>query len=353
MAKMLWQPLDRQIKDANMSRFIDFVNNRYGQSFADYRQLYQWSVTAIEDFWAAIWDFLDIIHSRGYDRVLNDPAKMPGARWFEGAVLNFAENLLRCRDEQTALIFKGETGEPVRITYAELYDQVARLAKSLKAAGVAKGDRVAGFMPNRIETVVAMLATAALGAVWSSCSPDFGIKGVLDRFGQIEPKILFCPDGYFYNGKAFDSLERVAGILSDLPATEKVVVVPYVSENPDIGRLPRSVLWSDFMAAENGLEITFEQVPFDHPLYIMYSSGTTGKPKCMVQSAGGILVNQLKELVLHVDLKRKDRLFYFTTCGWMMWNWLVCGSGCRCHDGSLRRFTVLSRTGNALAVGGR
>jgi len=327
MAKLLWEPSEKQITDANMTRFIQFVKDRRGRSFAEFNQLHDWSVTDIAGFWGALWDFLGIIHSKEYEEVVDDPGKMPGADWFKGAELNFAENLLRYRDDRIALIFKSEAKEAVRITYAELYDQVARVARSLRNTGVVKGDRVAGFMPNMIESVVAMLAATSLGAVWSSCSPDFGIKGVLDRFGQIEPKVLFCPDGYFYNGKAFDSMERVAGILSKLPTTRKVVVVPYTNESPDIGSLPRSILWSDFISSEENLEIDFEQLPFSHPLYIMYSSGTTGKPKCMVQSAGGILINQLKELVLHTDLKREDKIFYFTTCGWMMWNWLVCSLG--------------------------
>jgi len=325
---MLWAPSRKQVEQANMTRFIKYVNERYGKRFSNYYdELYFWSVDAIPDFWAAMWDFLGIIHSKSYEQVVDDPHKMPGAKWFKGAELNFAENLLRYRDNQTALIFKGETKDPRRITYAELYDLVARLAKSLRAAGVQKGDRVAGFMPNMIETVVAMLAATSLGAVWSSCSPDFGIKGVLDRFGQIEPKVLFTADGYFYNGKSFDSLERVGGILKQLPKTEKVVVVPYVNERSEIGGLPNAVHWNDFIAPEKGLEIDFVQVPFEHPLYIMYSSGTTGKPKCMVQSQGGILLHQLKEQVLHTNLKREDTEFYFTTCGWMMWNWLVSSLG--------------------------
>jgi len=325
---MLWAPSRKQVEQANMTRFIKYVNERYGKRFSNYYdELYYWSVDAIPDFWAAMWDFLGVIHSKSYEQVVDDPYKMPGARWFKGAELNFAQNLLRYRDNQTALIFKGETKDPRRITYAELYDLVARLAKSLRAAGVQKGDRVAGFMPNMIETVVAMLAATSLGAVWSSCSPDFGIKGVLDRFGQIEPKVLFTADGYFYNGKSFDSLERVGGILKQLPKTEKVVVVPYVNERPNIGGLTNAVHWNDFIAPETGLEIDFVQVPFEHPLYIMYSSGTTGKPKCMVQSQGGILLHQLKEQVLHTNLKREDTEFYFTTCGWMMWNWLVSSLG--------------------------
>ncbi|CAB5152971.1 Acetoacetyl-CoA synthetase (EC [Olavius algarvensis associated proteobacterium Delta 3] len=324
MANVLWQPKPDAISKANMTQFIRHVNERHQTSFSEYNGLYEWSVDRIADFWARLWDFLDIIHSKGYDQVVDDPTKMPGATWFSGAHLNFAENLLRYRDDRTALIFKSETRNAVRITYRELFKQVARLAGAMKNAGVRRGDRVAGFMPNMIESVVAMLAATSLGAVWSSCSPDFGIKGVLDRFGQIEPKILFCPDGYFYNGKAFDSLDRVAGILEFLPATEKVVVVPYLDADPDIGVLSRGILWSDFMAGGSTSEFQFEQVPFEHPLYIMYSSGTTGKPKCMVQSVGGILINQMKELILHTDLKRDDTIFYFTTCGWMMWNWLVC-----------------------------
>jgi acetoacetyl-CoA synthetase len=324
MAERLWQPTADQIENANMTGFIRFVNERYGKSLSDYNALWSWSVEAISDFWAALWDFVDVIHSKSYARVVDDPYRLPGASWFSGAELNFAENLLRYRDEQTALIFKSEAKEAVSITYAELYAKVARLAGAMKAAGVVKGDRVAGFMPNMIETVVAMLAATSLGAAWSSCSPDFGIKGVLDRFGQIEPKLLFTADGYFYNGKSFDSIKRVSGILAQLPATEKVIVVPYVNELPDISSLDRSVLWNDFITGVDAAQIDFVQVPFGHPLYIMYSSGTTGKPKCMVQSQGGILINQLKEHILHCDLKREDAIFYFTTCGWMMWNWLVC-----------------------------
>jgi len=338
MANVLWEPKPDAIARANMTRYIRHVNERYQTSFSEYNALYEWSVDHIADFWASLWDFLGIIHSKGYDQVVDDPKKMPGAKWFSGAHLNFAENLLRYRDDRTALIFKSEAKDAIRITYRDLYEQVAQLAGAMKEAGVRRGDRVAGFMPNMIESVVAMLATTSLGAVWSSCSPDFGIKGVLDRFGQIEPKILFCPDGYFYNGKAFDSLERVSGILESLPATEKVVVVPYLNDSPDIGRLSRGVLWSEFMATGSASELQFEQVPFEHPLYVMYSSGTTGKPKCMVQSVGGILINQLKELVLHTDLKREDTIFYFTTCGWMMWNWLVCslavGASAVLFDGS-------------------
>jgi acetoacetyl-CoA synthetase len=254
---------------------------------------------------------------------VDDLAKMPGAHWFSGAHLNFAENLLRHRDGQTALIFKGEGQSSVRITYAQLYDEVARIAKSLRAMGIKPGDRVVGFLPNMPHAIIAMLAATSIGAIWSSCSPDFGIKGVLDRFGQIQPRVIFTADGYFFKGKKVDSLERMASILKELRSIERVVVVPYTESAPDIRGLPNAVHWADFRATEDSLQIQFEQLPFEHPLYIMYSSGTTGLPKCMVQSAGGILVHHLKELMLHTDLTRSDTIFYFTTCGWMMWNWLT------------------------------
>ena len=327
MGKMLWKPTEEQIRNSNMYRFMNVINEKYGQNFSEYTPLYEWSVENIADFWAALWEFADIRASVSYERVIDDPAKMPGAKWFEGARLNFAENLLRYRDDRTALIFKGEESVRSELTYAQLYDAVARLARSLRETGVEAGDRVVGFMPNMPESIIAMLAAVSIGATWSSCSPDFGIKGVLDRFGQIKPKVLFTADGYFFKGKALDSLERIADILKKLPSIEKVVVVPYTSPEPDIGKVPNAVHYNDFTSAEKGLEIEFEQLPFSHPLYIMYSSGTTGLPKCMVQSAGGVLVHQLKELILHTDLKREDTIFYFTTCGWMMWNWLTASLG--------------------------
>jgi acetoacetyl-CoA synthetase len=327
MAQMLWKPTESQIKATNMYRFMNTVNERFGKTFDEYEALYRWSIENIADFWATMWDFAGIVHSAPYEQVIDDPGKMPGAKWFSGARLNFAENLLRYRDDQIALIFKGEGREPVRISYAALYDEVARLAKSLRAAGVTVGDRVVGFMPNMPQSIIAMLAATSIGATWSSCSPDFGIKGVLDRFGQIKPKVLFTANGYSFKGKKIDSLERIANILKELPSTEKVVVVPYTETEPDISRVPNAVHYRDFLAPENGLEIEFEPLPFDHPLYIMYSSGTTGLPKCMVQGGGGILIHHLKELMLHTDLKRRDTIFYFTTCGWMMWNWLTSSLG--------------------------
>jgi len=323
MSKKLWEPSQERIKRTNMYRFMNFINEKYNQSFIDYPSLYQWSIENIPDFWSSMWEFAGIKASKPYNQIVDDLDKMPGAKWFSGARLNFAENLLQYKDDQVALIFKGENMVDRRVTYAELHDEVARVARSLKAADVQAADRVVGFMPNMPETIVAMLAAISLGATWSSCSPDFGIKGVLDRFGQIQPKVLFTADGYFFKGKRLDSLERISSILKELPSIEKVIVLPYTEENPDIRGLPNAIPYKDFKSSKANLEIEFEQLPFGHPIYIMYSSGTTGLPKCLVQSAGGILVHHLKELMLHADLKREDTVFYFTTCGWMMWNWLV------------------------------
>ncbi len=323
MSNVLWQPSEERIKQTNMYRFIAHVNRRHGLNISDYSELYQWSVDKIPDFWEAVWEFTEIKASRPYDRVVDDLSKMPGAEWFPGARLNFAENLLRYRDERPALVFQGEAQAPVTLTYAELYDEVARVAESLKAVGVQAGERVVGFMPNMHQSIIAMLAAVSLGATWSSCSPDFGIQGVLDRFGQIAPKVLFAAEGYFFKGKRLDCLERLAEIEKQIPSIDKIVVVPYTQSAPDISGISKAVMFDDFKSDRSDLKIEFVQLPASHPLYIMYSSGTTGLPKCMVQSAGGILINHLKELVLHTDLKRDDVIFYFTTCGWMMWNWLT------------------------------
>jgi acetoacetyl-CoA synthetase len=323
MSKMLWKPSEESIRQTNMYRFMQFINSKYHQKMDDYTSLYDWSVQNIPEFWAALWQFAQIIHSALYEQVVDDLTKMPGARWFSGARLNFAQNLLRFRDERTALIFKGEGQPPVRITYAQLYDEVARMAKSLRAMGIRAGDRVVGFLPNMPQATIAMLAATSIGAVWSSCSPDFGIKGVLDRFGQIQPRVIFTADGYQFKGRKIDSLARMTSILKELRSIERVVVIPYTEPAPDIRNVPNAVHWADFRSTESDLTIEFEQLPAEHPLYIMYSSGTTGLPKCMVQSAGGILLHHLKELILHTNLTRNDTIFYFTTCGWMMWNWLT------------------------------
>jgi acetoacetyl-CoA synthetase len=337
MNQALWRPSEERMNDANMTRFIRFVNEKERRGFSTYEELYQWSVENIPSFWAALWDFSEVKASHKYETVVDRVDKMPGARWFTGSELNFAENLLRYRDERTALIFKSEAQGTRRVTYAELYDAVARLATALRNIGVRRGDRVVGFMPNVPETVVAMLAATSASAVWSSCSPDFGTRGVVDRFGQIEPKVLFTVDGGCFRGKKFDCLERVAAIVNELPSVERVVVVPYMSADPRIAQVPKAVLYDEFID-KAGVEIEFKQVPFEHPVYIMYSSGTTGLPKCIVQSTGGVLLKHLKELLLHTDLKRDDVIFYFTTCGWMMWNWLVSslatGAAVVLYDGS-------------------
>ncbi len=325
MTQPLWTPSPARIQQANVSRFLDCVRRECDPHVVSQQTLYQWSVEYPEKFWPQVWAFCGIKASVSWDQALVDGDKMPGARWFTGSRLNFAENLLRYRDERPALVFRSEHGDRVSLSYRELYLQVAGLADALRKSGVTKGDRVAGFMPNRPEAVIGMLAATSIGAVWSSCSPDFGINGVLDRFGQIAPKVLITTDGYHYGNKAIDCLERIRGVLEKLPSVERVVVVPYVNAKPDIAAVPKGVHWSEYLTGAE--EIRFEQLPFDHPVYIMYSSGTTGVPKCIVHGAGGTLIQHLKELVLHTDLRREDVLFYFTTCGWMMWNWLVSGLG--------------------------
>lgn len=323
MGKLLWEPSEERKRRANITRYIHFVNRRYNKNFHTYRELYDWSVNEIPEFWASVWDFVDVKASRKYDIVVDDVRKMPGAKWFIGARLNFAENLLRYRDEHTAFIFKGETQVSRRMSYARLYDTVARLAASLRSIGVRPGDRVAAYMPNMIETAVAMLASTSIGAVWSSCATDIGPQAATDRLGQIEPKVLFTVDGYYYKGKRFNTIDNATEIVKSVPSIEKVIVAQYGERKPDISPIPSSVHWTEFLAQGKTPELKFEQLPPDHPVYIMFSSGTTGKPKCLVQGTAGILINQLKELIIHTDLKRDDIHLFITTCSWMMWNWML------------------------------
>ena len=318
---VMWTPSQDQLDLAQMTQFRVEINARYGLNLNAYEDLYQWSLDHAAEFWSEVWNFGGVIASSTATTVVDDLAKMPGAKWFQGSRLNYAENLLRYRDERMAIHFRGEDQVQRSLTYDELYSQVAKTAQAMKDAGVISGDRVAGFIPNLPEAVIAMLAASSLGAIWSSSSPDFGIKGVLDRFSQIEPKIVFAADGYFYAGKRFDSLEKLKNILHELPSVEKVVVISY-TQTPGLSDVPNSMHWKDFID-NHATEVSFTPLPFDHPLYIMYSSGTTGLPKSIVHSAGGTLIQHLKELMLHCDLKRDDTIFYFTTCGWMMWNWLV------------------------------
>ncbi len=322
MLKPLWEPSEQRITESNMFSFMQRINQKHGTTFSDYDPLYQWSIDNLALFWEEMWHYAEIISSQGYKEVIDDPTKMIGVRWFKSSRLNFAENLLRYRDDQTALIFRGEDSIRRTLTYNELFSAVAKVAAALKDLGVVAGDRVVGYIPNMPEAIIAMLAATSLGATWSSCSPDFGVKGVLDRFGQTRPKVLFTADGYFFKGKRIDSLEKIGGIVREINSIERVVVIPYTNDDPDISDLPHAEHYRDFSNTA-ATDIEFAQLPFEHPLYIMYSSGTTGLPKCMVQSAGGILIHHLKELILHTDLKRQDTIFYFTTCGWMMWNWLT------------------------------
>jgi acetoacetyl-CoA synthetase len=325
MTTPLWRPSEARVASANLTRFMAEVTRRWGIPLADYHALYRWSVEHPEAFWSKLWDFAGVVaETKGDHALLHD--RMPGARYFPEAKLNFAENLLRhTAIEGDAIVFWGEDKVKRRLSHRELYETVSRLVQALKEEGVGPGDRVAGYLPNMPETVIGMLAATALGAVWSSCSPDFGVKGVLDRFGQIEPKVLILAEGYYYNGKAFDCLEKAREIVAQLPTVKRVVVVPYTREKPALDGIRDAVMLADYIHDKKPTAIPFAHLSFNHPLYIMFSSGTTGVPKCIVHGAGGTLLQHLKEHILQTDVKPGDRVFYFTTCGWMMWNWLVSG----------------------------
>jgi len=337
--KKLWEPSEEWIKNANVTQFIEFVNKEYGKNIKGGKALYKFSVDNIEDFWDAMWKFSDIIASKPYDKVVEDLNVFPGTKWFPGARLNFAENLLKYNDDQLAFIFQGETKVTKKITYRELRNVVARLAQSLKEMGVNAGDRVVSYIPNLIETPVAMLAATAIGATWASCGAELQPNAVIDRFGQIQPKVLFTVDGYFYRDKEFNITSNAKAVVEAIPSIEKVIVVSYISDRkPDISSIPNAVHWDDFISKDENPPLEFEQLPFEHPLYVMFSSGTTGAPKCLVQGAGGVLINHLKELILLTDCKRSDVLNYITAPSWMMWNWLISGLAVGCtiflYDGN-------------------
>ena len=317
----LWIPSAESIAQSNMRGFMDHVAAKYHVPMGDYADLHRWSIEAREDFWNEIWDICGIIGEKGVRVLAHDT--MPGARFFPDAKLNFAENLLRRDDETPALLFNNEGVNAAPLSWRALRAEVARFAAVLKGWGVAPGDRVAAFMPNCPETIIAMLAATSLGAVFSSCSPDFGVRGVLDRFGQIEPKVFIACDGYRYAGKVLESHEKLAEIIAGLPSVEHVAVVPFIGVGPK--DLPKAEDWRKLLDAAPATPLNFTRVSSDHPLYIMFSSGTTGVPKCIIHSVGGTLLQQVKEHKLHVGLKPGERLFYFSTCGWMMWNWLVAG----------------------------
>lgn len=336
-AKKLWAPSQAAIESAQVTQFARWCVHRYGLGFNTYPGFHRWSCDDNDQFWSGLWDWAGVRGRKG-DRILVDGHRMPGAKWFPEARLNFAENMLRRRDATDALVFWDETGFRRRMSYADLHAQVSRAAQAMRAAGLKPGDRVAAFIPNMPETCVLALAAISVGAVWSSCSPDFGTDGVLDRFGQTEPKLLFCADGYLYNGKAHDSIARVKDIVAQLPCVKQVVVVSNLDAAPDVSSICNARRFADWIAPYKAGEIEYELLPFDHPVYILFTSGTTGKPKCIVHGAGGSLLSGLKMYKLQFDVRPGDRFYYYTTCNWVMWNLLFAGLGAEAavmlYDGS-------------------
>ena len=322
--RLLWSPSEDDVENANIMRFIEFVSEKRGIEFSGYFDLYDWSVSDIPAFWSDIWEFANVVSSVGYEQVVDDLGRFPGARWFVGARMNFAENLMRYSDERTAIVFRDELGDRREYTYRDLHLEVARFREYLKELGVGPGDRVVSYMPNIPETVFAMLAATSLGAAWSSTGTELGPTAVVDRLGQLEPKVLITVDQSAYKGRVNDLRTNVAKIAGSIPSLRSVLVIERFRERADVSEIPKAVSASEVLSGRGQAEsVRFEQVESNSPVYIMFSSGTTGKPKCMVQSVAGVLVNHLKELILHTDLKREDALIYITSPSWMMWNWMV------------------------------
>ena len=339
MRELLWTPSEEVQKASNMYAFMELVNREKGRNYRSYRELYRFSVDEPEAFWDILFRYLDIVHSVGYERTVDDIHRFPGAKWFPGCRLNYAENLLRHEaNDEACLIFRGEDKVRRVLTWKDVKEQTFRLATALRELGVGAGDAVSAYLPNLPETVIAMLATAAVGGIWCSCATDIGPGAAFDRLGQVSPKVLFTTDGYYYKGKAFDTLGNAAQVAARMEDLKKVVVVHYAGDAAAVAQMPDAVIYEDFLAKKVPEPFVYEQRAFNDPTVVMFSSGTTGKPKCMVQSVGGLLINQLKELVLHHDMKPRDRMLYITTCSWMMWNWqaaaLGAGSSIVLYDGN-------------------